>query len=110
MGFDPGGGLGSGSRVAIGLTLRSIAIALLVLAALDLILHQRLYATGTIVAGAALLVGREWNRGREVRRHGRSNARCGHLSRDPVNLGLWRSINFPPSGQRQGDGEHRSGR
>ena len=54
--LEPGAGLGSGSRMAIGLALRSIAVALLVLAALDLILDKHLYATGVIVAGAALLM------------------------------------------------------
>ena len=46
----------SGSRVAIGLALRAIAIALLVLFAVELAWGRRLYATGAIVAGAALLV------------------------------------------------------
>ena len=48
--------MGSGSRVAIGLALRAIAIALLALFAAELIWAKRLYATGAIVAGAALLV------------------------------------------------------
>ena len=55
MGSDPG--LASGSRVAIGLAIRAIVIALLVLAALDLILNRRLYATGVILAVAAVVAG-----------------------------------------------------
>ena len=47
--------MGSSSRVAIGLALRSIAIALLALLAFDLITREHYYATGAIVAGAAVL-------------------------------------------------------
>jgi nitrogen fixation/metabolism regulation signal transduction histidine kinase len=47
--------MGSSSRVAIGLALRSIAVALLALLAFDLIAREHYYATGAIVAGAAVL-------------------------------------------------------
>ena len=44
------------SRVAAGLAVRSVLIGVLLLAALWLVTDQRLYATGAIVAGAAVLV------------------------------------------------------
>ena len=47
----------SGSRVALGLSARAIAVALLVLFAVELVWRQQLYATGAIVAAAALLAG-----------------------------------------------------
>ena len=47
---------GAYSRVAAGLATRSILVGVLLLAAAWLVMDQRLYATGAIVAGASVLV------------------------------------------------------